>query len=106
MIGNPPYDREHCTDSDVGKRKGGVIRHGAQGIHPLILAVTEPMKAQGLGRHLKNVYNDYVYFWRWAVWQATELPAGPGIVAFITASSYLDGISMGGVRSMLRDAFR
>ena len=55
--------------------------------------------------HLKNVYNDYVYFWRWAIWQATELPPGPGVVAFITASSYLDGVSMGGVRDLLRAAF-
>ena len=53
----------------------------------------------------KNLYNDYVYFWRWAVWQATELPRGPGVVAFITASSYLDGVSMGGLRALLRDAF-
>ena len=105
VIGNPPYDREHRAAGDTGKRKGGVIRHGTAGMDPLIRTVTEPMKAAGLGRHLKNVYNDYVYFWRWAVWQATELPPGPGIVAFITASSYLDGVSMGGVRNMLRDAF-
>ena len=63
------------------------------------------MKAAGLGGHLKNVYNDYVYFWCWAVWQATALPPGPGVVAFITASSYLDGVSMGGVRHLLRNAF-
>ena len=54
---------------------------------------------------MKNVYNDYVYFWRWATWQATELPPGPGVVAFITASSFLDGVSMGGVRHHLRDTF-
>ena len=67
--------------------------------------MTEPMRAAGLGVHIKNLYNDYVYFWRWAVWQATELPPGPGVVAFITASSYLDGVSMGGVRNLLRAAF-
>ena len=72
---------------------------------PLLDAVTEPMKAAGRGGHLKNVYNDYVYFWCWAVWQATALPPGPGAVAFITASSYLDGVSMGGVRHLLRHAF-
>jgi len=105
VIGNPPYDREQRTAGDKGKRKGGVVRHGAPGIDPLLDAVTEPMKAAGRGHHLKNVYNDYVYFWRWAVWQATELPPGPGVVAFITASSYLDGVSMGGVRHLLRSAF-
>ena len=105
VVGNPPYDREQRAAGAVGKRKGGVVRHGAESIAPLLNAVTKPMKAAGLGGHLKNVYNDYVYFWRWATWQATELPPGPGIVAFITASSYLDGISMGGVRHLLRDAF-
>ncbi len=105
VIGNPPYDREQRAIGDTGKRKGGVVRHGTAGIGPLIEDVREPMKAAGRGHHLKNVYNDYVYFWRWAVWQATELPPGPGVVAFITASSYLDGVSMGGVRSMLREAF-
>ena len=129
VVGNPPYDREQRGVGDTGRRKGGVVRYGAPGVAPLsdsdtafrraatgraadaatnpplLDAVTEPMKAAGLGRHLKNVYNDYVYFWCWAVWQATALPPGPGVVAFITASSYLDGISMGGVRRLLRNAF-
>ena len=105
VIGNPPYDREQRGVGDKVKRKGGVVRYGAASISPLLNAVTKPMKEAGLGGHLKNVYNDYVYFWRWAIWQATELPPGPGVVAFITASSYLDGTSMGGVRHLLRDAF-
>ncbi len=127
VVGNPPYDREQRTVGDKGKRKGGVVRYGAPGVAPLfdsdtsfrrastksglrpptplLDAVTEPMKAAGFGGHLKNVYNDYVYFWCWAVWQATAMLPGPGVVAFITASSYLDGISMGGVRNLLRNAF-
>ena len=105
VIGNPPYDREQRAIGTAGRRKGGVVRYGAESIAPLLNAVTKPMKEAGLGRHLKNVYNDYVYFWRWAIWQATELPSGPGVVAFITASSYLDGVSMGGVRHLLRSAF-
>ena len=129
VLGNPPYDREQRSAGDSGRRKGGVIRYGAPGVAPLfdsdtafrraatvratkaaanpplLDAVTEPMKAARLGGHLKNVYNDYVYFWCWAVWQATALPPGPGVVAFITASSYLEGDSMGGVRHLLRNAF-
>ncbi len=105
VIGNPPYDREQRAVDDTGKRKGGVVRHGAAGIKPLLDDVTRPMQEAGLGVHIKNLYNDYVYFWRWAVWQAAELPPGPGVIAFITASSYLDGLSMGGVRSLLRKAF-
>ncbi|MYF43638.1 MAG: hypothetical protein F4216_10120 [Acidimicrobiaceae bacterium] len=105
VIGNPPYDLEQRVSGDTGRRKGGVVRHGVSGIPPLFNAVAEPMKAANLGGNLTKAYNDYVYFWRWAVWQATELPPGPGIVAFITASSYLDGKAMGGVRYMLRRAF-
>ena len=130
VVGNPPYDREEREIGSTGKRKGGVVRYGAPGISPLFDAetaqrrvatglgrsdsnkpvpllnvVTEPMRSAGLGVHLKNVYNDYVYFWVWAAWQATEQPRGPGVVAFITASSYLDGVSMGGVRHLLRQAF-
>ena len=105
VMGNPPYDREQRSTNDTSKRKGGVVRYGVPGIKPLIRDITEPMKLAGQGMHLKNIYNDYVYFWRWAVWQATELPAGPGVVAFITAASYLEGKSMGGVRDMLRKVF-
>lgn len=105
VIGNPPYDREQKAVGGGGKRKGGVVRHGVPGIPPLLNAIIEPMKAAGKGGNLKNIYNDYVYFWRWATWQATQLPAGPGVVAFITASSYLDGVSMGGLRDHLRDIF-
>ena len=105
VLGNPPYDREQRSSSKDGRRKGGVVRHGVPGIPPLLNAVTEPMTRAGLGVHIKNLYNDYVYFWRWATWQAVERPPGPGVVAFITASSYLDGVSMGGLRAHLREVF-
>ena len=105
VVGNPPYDRQQKALGDTTKRKGGVVRHGVPGIAPLFEAIAEPMKHAGLGGQLKNAYNDYVYFWRWALWQATELPPGPGVVSFITASSYLEGISMGGLRHLLRQAF-
>ena len=96
VIGNPPYNREQRMVGDTGKRKGGIVRHGAAGLKPLIEDITRPLKEAGLGNLAPNVHNLYVYFWRWAVWQATELPPGPGVVAFITASSYLEGLSMGG----------
>ncbi|WP_419918208.1 type ISP restriction/modification enzyme [Candidatus Poriferisocius sp.] len=105
VIGNPPYDREQRAIDETGRRKGGVVRHGVPGIPPLLEAVIKPMKEAGLGRHLKNIYNDYIYFWRWALWQATELHPGPGVVAFITASSYVEGVSFGGLRHLLRDRF-
>ena len=105
IIGNPPWHRAIRATGEHGKRKGGVVRHGAEGIKPLIDDFVRPMSEAGLGVHVQPLYNIYVYFWRWAIWQATELHLGPGIVAFITASSYLDGVSMGGVRSLLRNTF-
>lgn len=104
-IGNPPYDREQKDVGETGKRKGGIARFGVPGIPPLMDAVLHPLKAVGLGQHAKNAYNDYVYFWCWAIWQAVTKRKGPGVVAFITASSYLDGVSLGGLRSHLRDVF-
>jgi hypothetical protein len=106
VIANPPYDREQREVGARGRRKGGVVRYGASGVtRPLLDDITEVMSAAGLGVHTKNLYNDYVYFWRWATWQATQRPPGPGIVAFITASSYLDGKAMAGLRQHLRDVF-
>lgn len=67
----------------------------------------QPAKDAGLGGHLKNLYNDYVYFWRWALWKLFENSNanGPGIVSFITASSYLRGPGFVGMRSKMREAF-
>ncbi|MGI8756884.1 MAG: type ISP restriction/modification enzyme [Acidimicrobiales bacterium] len=105
-IGNPPYDREQrAADSALGKRKGGVARFGAPGVKPLMDHILDPLKAAGLGKHAKNAYNDYAYFWCWAIWQAITKRPGPGVVAFITASSYLDGPSFAGLRSYMRDVF-
>ncbi len=105
VIGNPPYDREQKEVGSTGKRKGGIARYGVPGVPPLMNAVLDPLTAAGLGKHAKNAYNDYVYFWCWAAWQAVTKRPGPGVVALITASSYLDGVSLGGLRSHLRDVF-
>ena len=105
VIGNPPYDREQKDAGSTGKRKGGIARYGVPGVPPLMNAVLDPLTAAGLGKHAKNAYNDYVYFWCWAAWQAVTKREGPGVVALITASSYLDGVSLGGLRAHLRDVF-
>lgn len=105
VIGNPPYNREQGTTAGE-QRSGGVVRYGVPGVPALIDALTKPMRDAGQGVHIKNLYNDYVYFWRWATWRATEyLGKGPGIVSFITASSYLSGKSMSGLRAHLRSVF-
>jgi hypothetical protein len=65
----------------------------------------EPARNIGAGVHLKNLYNDYVYFWRWALWKVFETVRGPGIVSFITASSYLRGPGFVGMRQVMRQTF-
>jgi len=61
-------------------------------------------KDAGYGVHIKNLYNLYVYFWRWALWKVFEheTSSGPGIASFITASSYLDGDAFCGMREKMR----
>ena len=55
--------------------------------------------------HAKNLYNLYVYFWRWALWKVFESGAKRGVVTFITASSYLRGPGFAGMRRHMREAF-
>jgi hypothetical protein len=57
--------------------------------------------------HVKNLYNDYVYFWRWAIWKLFEQAEdGHGdILSFITASSYLAGPGFVGMREVMRRKF-
>lgn len=106
-IGNPPYDRQVIEPGDLAtERKGGWIRFGD---HPGETGILEdflaPARAAGAGVHLKNLYNDYVYFWRWALWKVFESTGGPGIVSFITASSYLRGPGFVGMREWMRRTF-
>ena len=107
-LGNPPYDREHRDpDDDNGKRKGGWIRYGDEADEhpPLLEDFLAPVRATGGGVHLKNLYNDYVYFWRWALWKVFDSTDDPGIVTFITASSYLRGPGFAGMRRKMREVF-
>ncbi len=77
---------------------------------PILEDFLEPARVAGHGGHLKNVYNEYVYFWRWALWKVFERGDGgsfsdqPGVVSFITASSYLGGPGFVGMREHLRRA--
>jgi len=105
VIGNPPYEREKKIQGDAGRRKGGIVRFGTDGIAPLLAPLTNAMADAGLGRVAKGLHNIYVYFWRLATWRAMERPEGPGVVAFITGGSYLDGVGIGGLRAHMRGMF-
>ena len=107
-LGNPPYDRQQLDpDEDHGKRKGGWVRYGdeADKDPPLLEDFLAPVRAIGGGVHLKNLYNDYVYFWRWALWKVFDSTENAGIVTFITASSYLRGPAFAGMRRKMREVF-
>lgn len=104
-MGNPPYDRQVIDPDDVGSvaRKGGWVRNGDSGKSGILADFTRTMAPEDMV-HTKNLYNDYVYFWRWALWKVFEAPSnqGPGIVSFITASSYLRGPGFKGMREHMR----
>ncbi len=110
-LGNPPYDREEQDPNEpAGQRKGGWVRYGddQQGIElttPILEDFLATAREAGAGIHLKNLYNDYVYFWRWALWKALDSTGDAGIVTFITASSYLRGPGFGGMRQKMREVF-
>ena len=72
---------------------------------PILEDFLAPVREAGGGVHLKNLYNDYVYFWRWALWKVFESTEGGGIVTFITASSYLKGPAFAGMRRKMREVF-
>ncbi len=111
-LGNPPYDREEQDPNEaIGKRKGGWVRFGdkeQEGIvpaKPILEDFLAPARKVGAGVHLKNLYNDYVYFWRWALWKVLDSTGEAGIVTFITASSYLRGPGFVGMRQKMREVF-
>ncbi len=123
-LGNPPYDRQTIDEEHEGeKRKGGWVRFGdkdgkritvvigedGEEKHkvepPLLYDFLAPLEPLGLGVHAKNLYNDYVYFWRWALWKVFENKGGPGIVSFITAASYLRGPGFAAMRQVMRQTF-
>ncbi len=129
-LGNPPYDRHEAVQY-VGKdvtisdraRTGGWVRWG-DGLetdregnpiaHGILSGFIDPAKAAGHGGDLKNLYNLYVYFWRWAIWKVFQHVPGDelrqggedqpraGVVSFITAASYIRGDAFVGMREMLR----
>ena len=132
-LGNPPYDRHDAVDTeneDTLSPYGGWVRFGDPLPDDVVrdrrgrerelrtpkarlerrqqLAILkdflDPATDAGHGVHVKNLYNLYVYFWRWALWKVFEQDTaeGPGIVSFISASSYLDGDAFAGMREHIR----
>jgi len=105
-LGNPPYDRHEAAADDNKARTGGWVRWGDEGAgaRPIFRDFLDPAIAAGHGVRVHNLYNLYVYFWRWALWKVFEheTSAGSGVVSFISASSYLDGDAFCGMREHMR----
>ena len=103
-LGNPPYDRHEAATETNQAQTGGWVRHGDGEERPILEDFLDPAKKAGHGGHLKNLYNLYVYFWRWALWKVFEQADddGPGIVSFISASSYMHGKAFCGMREHMR----
>jgi predicted helicase len=105
-IGNPPYYRQTIGPDDIGvERQGGWVRYGDHGDDGIFEDFLQPVRDLGLGKHSKNLYNLYVYFWRWALWKVLDSTEGPGIISFITASSYIRGPGFLGMRQVMRQTF-
>lgn len=113
-MGNPPYFREQAEagqDNTRGKwvrfgdssSTSAAARRAAGTARPILDDFVDLAPAV----HVKNLYNLYVYFWRWTLWKMFEQPGAPrrGIISFITASSYLRGPGFAGMRQRMREAF-
>lgn len=105
-LGNPPYDRHDAASGDNQARTGGWVRWGddGKGSGAILRDFLDPAIAAGHGVRVHNLYNSYVYFWRWALWKVLEheTASGPGVVSFISAASYLDGDAFCGMREHMR----
>jgi len=111
-LGNPPYDRHEAVGEDTSDnraRSGGWVRWGddARPSSAILEAFVKPARDAGHGGDVKNLYNLYIYFWRWALWKVFEpggdtRTQGAGVVSFITAASYIRGDAFVGVREMMR----
>lgn len=93
VLGNPPYLRVDKTAA------GGWVAHSQSG-RTLFSDITDVAKGLNVA-HQSAMYNLYVYFWRWGLWKAFERSTNaPGVCAFITASSWLTGPGLVGLREL------
>jgi hypothetical protein len=100
VVGNPPYDRvERSTVQGYLFEPGRSLRPGRSLFDDLL----DPAREHTIFSHIASLYNLYVYFWRWAIHKVFELrPTGPGVVCFVTASSWLTGPGFVGLRALAR----
>ncbi len=98
VLGNPPYNRGSSTSG------GGWVVRPTSG-RAIFDDITEPPKRAGVIFSVhRSLFDDYLYFWRWAIHKAFEQrPDGPAVVSFITASTWLHGPGFLGLRQLVRE---
>jgi predicted helicase len=98
-LGNPPYDLHDSSDD-----MGGWVVNGHDTSTPIWIDFVGEIRGTSSATDLKPTYNLYAYFWRWALWKVFEAhDDNPnGVVAFISASSFLQGPGFGGMRAHMR----
>lgn len=104
VMGNPPYERVAAA-TDVTSEwilKGRVP--GREGDRSLFDDVLDVARKHTIFSHHASLYDRYVYFWRWAMWKALERPGAPGLVGFITNSTWLTGPGFVGLRQLARQS--
>ena len=107
VIGNPPYRR--VAREIEGRGSGNWVVSGTVSGRSsedslfddlLKIAANNDTNVSAYA----GLYNLYTYFWRWALWKAFEAHEdGPGIVTFITGSSWLTGPGFVGLRQYARE---
>jgi len=104
IIGNPPYDRITRANEDGSEVwvLGGKVP-GRSNEKSLFDDILDVAREHTNFSHHASLYNLYVYFWRWALWKAFESQNRIGVVAFITANSWLRGPGFIGLRKLMRE---
>ena len=97
VTGNPPY-----RDKARGAAPWIEARRPAGRPEPIPRPSLDEFRRPGKGRTDYVLSSMYVYFWRWALWQAMESRDPPGTVAFITPSAWLKSDALLGMREHMR----
>jgi hypothetical protein len=97
IIGNPPYrDKARGAAPWIEARR----QDGAEKLLPR--PSLDEFRHPGNGRREYVLSSMYVYFWRWALWQAMETRQAPGTVGLITPKAYLTSDAFAGMRAHMR----
>jgi predicted helicase len=100
ILGNPPYSGHSINKGKwIINLLHGMDTHSGKKSSNYFEVDGEPLGE----RNPKWLNNDYIKFIRFAQWRIEQ--TGYGILAFITDNSYLDGVTMRGMRQGLMQTF-